>query len=210
MPHIPVPDCLRYAYAFRHATAEVQCEMTFALKDTSGGIFADFGATEDQLWTTMEENLLPHLDADVIMHGTLLEDVRTVPYGGLEFDHADTPGTSDTAGADIPTDTCIAIKRASVTLGRSGRGRLYWPIWKANWLSAADQVNDAALANIVDALVAYQTAVEAALSPAELVVISLTNGGAPRVSGVAYQIVSWGTKDNLVDSQRRRLQGRGT
>lgn len=43
----------------------------------------------------------------------------------------------------------------------------------------------------------------------EWVVVSRYTGGAPRTTGVFFNVVSCGFVDNTVDSQRRRLPGRG-
>lgn len=179
------------------------------MSDGTDAIFANLATTEAALWTAMLAHILPELDDHTLMHATILEDVRTIPYGGLEVDHTPVAGTGVVGGPGIPTDSCLAIKRQTATHGRSGRGRLYWPIWSASWLVTPDAVTPSAAAGIVTGIAGFQTAVEAALNPAKVVVLSTVNGNAPRAAGVTFPITSWSTADNHVDSQRRRLLGRG-
>ena len=95
------------------------------------------------------------------------------------------------------------------TLGRSGRGRVYFPIWNENMLAGASAVGAAVSGTIITQLIAFQSAVESALTPAKLVVISTETLKAPRPTGVTFPITGWAATDQVVDSQRRRLPGRG-
>lgn len=207
--HIPCPHCVRFAATFTHLTQSIKCELTFALFQTSEAIFADFGALASDLQSAINTYLKPAMDGATLLNGVIIEDVRTVPYGGLSVPQTPAAGTIGFGGTLLPTDTCMAVKRSSSSLGRSARGRVYWPIWTAGWQDDADRINSGHAATVVTQLNAFQTHVELLDTGVELGEISTVHAGAPRSSGVFYQTSNWAVTDLLMDSQRRRLVGRG-
>lgn len=111
-------------------------------------------------------------------------------------------GTHNSPG--LPTNVTAAIKFNTGFSGRSYRGRNY----------ICGLAEDAVTGDTLDAGIVSQviTAYDLLLSapPADwvLVVASQYNNGAWRTTGVATPVTTF-TMDNLVDSQRRRLAGRG-
>lgn len=150
-----------------------------------------------------------HIFVVIVFNGIGVEDIRTLPYGGLTVFETPTQGTGYSAAATLPTSSSIAIKRASGSTGRSARGRIYWPLYVDVGFTNADVLGGSRASATVAAVQAWQTAVEAALTPALLGHVSTVTGGAPRSTGIFFHTTSWQLVDDTVDTQRRRLLGRG-
>jgi len=208
--HIPTPHCARIAVTFTHAHAAVNCEMTFALQDTTDGIFTTPSVVATNVWAAWVANCVPALSPNVVSNGVVYEDVRTVPYTGADYPQTATPGTLASASTQIPTDTALTIKRLGGALGRAGRGRVYWPLWDQEELLTADATSSAVQTRIQNALGAFQTQVETLSGTTFLGHISLQFNKVARTNGLFYRTTSWVAADLLIDSQRRRLAGRGS
>lgn len=115
-------------------------------------------------------------------------------------------GTWATGGAAPNNVSLCASLRTGLT-GRSARGRWYWygvPNDKIT-LSAIDAGYVASVVGALDNLNTLLTSLSAAW-----VIVSHFNSGIPRVGGPVYfNVVDILCVDNTVDSQRRRLPGRG-
>lgn len=210
MPHLATDHSAKIALTFRHAVVPIKAEMTFAVRDTTDAIFAVPSTFANQVYASAIAHLGPALTPEVVLNGVVFEDVRVLPYGGADFPQADHPGTNGASGGLVPTDGCIAIKKVTDGLGRAARGRLFWPIWNASLLVTADTTSAAVVSAIVTALVAFQTALETGPLVCELGIISQQVGGVVRGSGLFERITSYSAADLFIDSQRRRLLGRGT
>jgi hypothetical protein len=183
--------------------------LTFGVRDTTDAIFGDPETFSNDVFTAANTHLKPLLASFVSMNGVGFEDVRTVPYTGATYSQTPFVGTFGGTIVAIPTSTCLSVKKITAALGRSGRGRWYWPIWANNELSGADAVSTVHANAIITAIVAWSTAVQTATYPVDIGVISTEFGGVPRVAGVFEEITIWTYADTNVDSQRRRLVGRG-
>jgi len=117
------------------------------------------------------------------------------------------------AGESLPSHHCVLLNLKTATRGRYAQGRkFYSPIAEADH---EDDVMDASgialwAAVRTGILAAYNGLAGAVVSDDwEHVVISRFADNAPRVAGVATPVTSYVFADNFVDSQRRRLTGRG-
>jgi hypothetical protein len=209
MPHLVTPHTVRLALLYKHVTEPIKCELTFAVNDVTDAAFTTPGTLADFFFSEMVSALVPVMAPEVVFNGVVYEDVRSIPYGGTEYSYTDTPGTLTGGDAPIPTDTALAVSRYGVFFGRSNRGRLFMPIWDRAELSGADEVDLAHANDIVTALEAAQTAFLADVPTAALGIISQQVGGVVRSEGLFVETVRYGITDNFVDSQRRRLLGRG-
>jgi hypothetical protein len=209
VPHLATAHSAKLALTFTNVGEAVNCEMTFAVRDTTDGIFTDPSLLANSFYNAAIAHLLPVLAPQVQINGVVFEDVRTVPYGGASFSLTPHAGTSAISGVALPTDTSIAVKKVTASLGRSGRGRVFWPLWNSGFLVSPDKTNTAETGLITSALADFQTAVETGPPTCEMGIISQQIGGVVRGAGLFEPIVSWGVADQIVDSQRRRLLGRG-
>jgi hypothetical protein len=112
------------------------------------------------------------------------------------------------ASPGLPGSVAFVITKVTALRGRSFRGRIYHI-----GLSEADvtgnTVGVASADSILQGWVQYRTAVETA-SASNMSVVSCEANGVPRLIGVATPVTALVLRDNSVDSQRRRLPGRGT
>lgn len=159
----------------------------------------------DTIRGVVEEDLLPLL-ADAIklvrLVGTLLTAVDSLSTT-LNISPAVSGGVG---GPFYPNNVSYTVSFLTSARGRSFRGRNY----------IAGLPVDAVSGNTVDSdfrtgLLAYYTGLRAEMSELgwQMVVVSRYANHAPRVAGVTTPIDSFTTFDATVDSQRRRLPGRG-
>lgn len=111
-------------------------------------------------------------------------------------------GSSVSAGA--PGNVTLSVKWTTGLSGRSFRGRTYH-IGLASTLITGDTVGAGFIPNLVTA---YGNLIDSMLADWELVVASSYHAGAWRTTGVATPITGVSIEP-YVDSQRRRLAGRG-
>jgi|SRR5215204_1884785 len=154
-------------------------------------------------WLTMQ--LVPNLSEDIEATGLTGRDLTTITGGLVERPFAAPLVGENLAGA-LPNNVALCITFFTDLAGRSFRGRSYMPgLSEAHViLSEISTIQATAFANVyielVDAL---------SLAGFELVVTSFQSGLAPRVAAVSTPITAVGV-NTTVDSQRRRLPGRGT
>lgn len=208
--HLDCPHTAKVGLTFKHSTEAVQCENTFYLQDPTDNMFSDFNGLATQIYNAAVAQLVPHMYPVVVFNGVVLEDVRSIPYGGSDYPQTDAPGTKAASTGSIPTVNALSVSKITGTFGRSYRGRWFWPIWDKSDLASADVVNTVRANEITTALAAFQTAVETGTYPCNMGIVSQQINKVPRAHGVFYQIVKWRYSDLRVDSQRRRLLGRGS
>lgn len=182
---------------------------TFYVKDPSDAIFSDIPTFLTAVKNEAVTNLLPAMWNDCALNLVGFEDIRTVPFGGLTV--GVTPpvaGTRSTSG-NFPNNISVAIKRATGNLGRSGRGRLYWPSMDTGALSDDNTVSGGFAGDVTVALEAFQAGVEAYLAGLTMGIVSYYLDKVLRTEGLFQGITSWSVSDLIVDQQRRRLPGRG-
>jgi hypothetical protein len=108
----------------------------------------------------------------------------------------------------MPNNCSLCVSLRSGLTGRSARGRWFWAGL------TEDQVEDntvvtGSVTDIVAAIDALRDAIEAL--GLLWMIVSYVNNGAPRAGGPVYfQVVDALVVDDVVDSQRRRLPGRGS
>jgi len=160
-------------------------------------------STLDQWYST---TMLPALNENFTYNRIICQAINV--GSGFRVENADNAGPGAVTGESAPNnvDPCLSFR--SSLGGRSNRGRNYIP-----GISNSDVIG-----NIVDAdwRIAVQTAYAELLpggtydpDPFVWVIASFFTAGAPRGSAVATPVVSCFFTDSIVDSQRRRLPGRG-
>lgn len=101
----------------------------------------------------------------------------------------------------------LAIKFGTAQIGRSYRGRMYWPCLQAPEVTAG-VVNSAYASGLAVAMQAFFGQVGASAG-VEHVIVSYQNDCIWRTVGLPVLVTSYTVTDYNVDSQRRRLIGRG-
>ena len=115
------------------------------------------------------------------------------------------PGTINTP--ILPNNVALCVSLRSGLTGRSARGRWYWCGLTESQV-AASAVDGGVVTSIVAAMDALISTI-ASLS-SNVVIVSYESNGIPRPGGpVKFIVTDALAVDNTVDSQRRRLPGRG-
>jgi len=107
----------------------------------------------------------------------------------------------------IPNNGSFAVSFRTSTGGRSGRGRNFW-LGIPEDQTTQSRLNAGYITNILSEYNGMVGA-DAVSSGWTWCVYSRFSGGIPRVFGAAYEIIAAVAVDDIVDSQRRRLPGRG-
>lgn len=117
------------------------------------------------------------------------------------------PSVGGSSTDALPFNCAMCISFRTDHRGRSGRGRNY-----VAGLTEADQIASVITSTRVSAAVAAYTTLKGAgtFTPGlEWVVVSRFSGGVPRAQALVQPITTVLAVDSIIDSQRRRLPGRG-
>jgi len=109
----------------------------------------------------------------------------------------------------FPLNVTFCIKLGTGIIGRSYRGRLYTPGVYANNAVNVNTMAAAEAALIVASLGTLKTALAAGTPSSVLSVLSYRHNFAWRTTAVATPVTTISYTDLALDSQRRRLNGRG-
>ncbi|HMC75206.1 MAG TPA: hypothetical protein VKG87_12960 [Terriglobales bacterium] len=120
-----------------------------------------------------------------------------------------TPDASGGVSSEpVPNNVDPAITFRSSVGGRSGHGRVYIP-GTPNSEVTLNTVSNTFIGLMTDAFAQFLPAGATDPTPFVWSVVSYFTAGAPRVTPFSFPIINVGFTDNIVDSQRRRLPGRG-
>lgn len=158
---------------------------------------------EFETWLTAE--LLPNLSDDYEVTAITARDLTTVTGALIERPQDPFLAGGQAAGS-LPNNVALCATWFTAQAGRSYRGRTYIPaVDETNvTLSRIASVTAAAFATAMIELVNQLT-----VAGYTLVVASFFSNLVPRVAAVLTPIIAVGV-NTVMDSQRRRLPGRGT
>lgn len=204
MPFIPVPNTASVECIYEWDNQIVENTLYYTL-GTATPDLSDLTALVEAVSGFIRSGLLP-LMADTItllrLVGRVLETLDGIQYistTGLPQDGAST-------AESMPNNVAACISLRTGLAGRSFRGRNYVPgLTIAN--IDHNQLNPSSLAAIVDVYTALIAPVPA--SAWNMSIVSRFTAGAARAEGIATPVTQVVFVDNIVDSQRRRLPGRG-
>lgn len=210
MAFVPVPNTAEVETVFELYSQVV--ENTAYFRKEGGWTEGSLSDFLDAMRSLVETDLMPSLSTAIKfirLIGTLLDAVDSL---GLVLS-VTPPVAGSNIGAGLPNNSAYVVTFNTATRGRSGRGRNYIAGLTTADESDANTVNDMFRTGIL----AYYSALKALASEngAEMVVVSRFSGVAPdgkpipRVTGVTHPITGFSTFDRTLDSQRRRLPGRG-
>jgi len=210
MPFVPVPNCV-----------EAEIRMTWDLQEVENTLYFDFGDTPTvggmvtlmndlfDWWTT---NMAPLIFGGVQLREIVVTDISSATGPQVSF----TPPIAEfgsASGASLPNNVSFTVSFRTASRGRSFRGRNY----------VVGLTEGAVVGNTVDtAVVNAYIAAYAELKNSPILddgvwsVVSRFSGvnpttgkPIPRTTGIATPITSVIVVDSTIDSQRRRLPGRG-
>ena len=204
MAFIPVPNTCRAELIFT-SLGQVVENVFHIEKDDPWTLaeLASMGAALVAWWKAELRDLTP---STVVLDRCDLRDLTTEAAA-----FASVPCESNCGGnggnQQLPNNVTAAIKWTTGLTGRSQRGRTYH-IGLAEDHVTGDTISGAVVSALLSAYSALLDAVINANPDARLVVVSYVHEGEPRTTGQTTTITT-ATVNNIVDSQRRRLTGRG-
>lgn len=203
MAFIPAVDVAQVSLRYTRDFQDLENTLYF-LRDTSidlAGLEA-LGLAVQTWWITEHRALV---SAQVSYREIFVRDLTT--QSGLERQFiVDPPQTGAVAGDAVPSNVTFSISFRTGFAGRSFRGRNYIPPINEGQISA-----NRMLAPIVaDWITVYQNLGAAIPADWTWVILSRFSDGQPRVNGLPTPVLGVQVADDVVDSQRRRLPGRGT
>ena len=203
-PFIPVPNTFKVQLVY--SLYNQRCENVLYVKSGAGLTNADADRIEGVFaawWNNTYRALISSYCSLVLI---VIDALDAITGLHREYTTGWTP-TGSNATAALPGGTTTAIKHATGVRGRSFRGRSY-----VVGLATNDIASGLVITTKRDSLQAafntLRTNLAADAAGDQLVVVSFMENGVWRAQGLATPVVSSSAHQN-VDSQRRRLIGRG-
>lgn len=203
MAFIPAPNAVRLCLQFEWASQTVEICMGF-LRNSAVAL-ADMQNLVDDMEIWRQDELNPLLSNQLTSkqwYGTILTTSSSPTL--IQ------PITVDTAGGvanvSVPNNVALVTTFQTALRGRSYRGRAYTPGVHTGMLASSTEVGPTAAALFTSAYGAINGAIDADW---QHIVISYQNNGVMRTTAARTPVNGYRTEVRL-DSQRRRLEGRGT
>lgn len=154
-------------------------------------------------WTT---DLAPQLSSDITLIGGKITDLSSASGFSLDFT-APTPNPAGVIGVGaLPGNVALCVSLRSAGRGRSSRGRNFVAGLPESKV-VGNTVDTATVAGIEGA---YGALRDTGMSTGwTMVVASRFANKLPRTAGATFEVLTVRIVDPYVDSQRRRLTGRG-
>jgi len=204
MAFIPTPDCIRASIRQNLFGQDVVNTLWFSI--TGGGI-GEVMLTDlaNQLGLFWNVNFAPLYTSEMNLVDITCTDQDSSTAPSVTVPIVD---NGQAIGPAAPGNVCFTIKFNTNQRGRSGRGRNYISGLREASITG-NQLSQASADGWVDAYDLLRSA--PLLSGLALwSVVSHYTNGAPRAAGFKQLITSVGYADLNLDSQRRRLTGRGS
>jgi len=137
-----------------------------------------------------------------------IEDIRGANIAPVVSTGSPTAGTSVSTALPSENAVCVTLRTAHAGIGY--RGRMYIPNWATNAIGASDTVAPGAITAInnwtpqIQAQLTQQGITWALVQPARAEYTGSTGTQHPARSAGVQALVSFATRDNHWDSQRRR------
>lgn len=203
MAFIPVPNTiqLELVYAWDNQVAQTVLHYTKASPWTPSTM-TEACVSMIAEWNTGMKPLMPLTLSLIQIRATDLSSAT-----GTVINYATgLPIAGTNSAPSLPNSVAMVVTKRTLLRGRSYRGRIYHP-----GLNESAVLANQVLATTAAQIVAVYTAMMSLTLTADeatMTVVSRFNNNAPRATGVAT-LVNNMTTDGVVDSQRRRLPGRG-
>jgi hypothetical protein len=202
MPFQAVPQVIRVEPIYLYDSQYVENVLHYRYEvPWVGSELSDFAAAWLAKWQT---NIRPQQPTNVSLVSIKVTDLSFEFAPGIEFTTG-LPVAGSATGTGLPNNVSIAVRLLTALRGRSYRGRTY---------HIGVRATDVALNQITTlfqtALVTGYTSMRSVSTTQAYaqVVVSRVAGGALRPTGVATPVTAIQV-DRVIDSQRRRLPGRG-
>jgi hypothetical protein len=183
-----------------------QVENTYYVEGSVALEPGDLSDISDVAETWVGDEYLPLLSDDLTCIGVKVTDLTT-DTSGTFTNFFPTPLAGSLTGGTSPANVAFVVKRLTAGRGRSSRGRVYVPGIARVSMPSTNLITSTLAGNLVSAWNILGTMMSSA--GYQPVVISRQHNNAPRTTALIQNISGWSYTDLTVDSQRRRLPGRG-
>ena len=190
---------------FRYTWQGEQCENVVHVKTTATPTATDVQNAAERGLTWWAANAAPQTSTTLQLREVYARSIASSI--APEFTAVpDTTLTGALTTESMPNNVTFCLSLRTGQAGRSARGRWYWAGLTTQQVSGT-LIEAAAIVALVDAIFALISAFE--LDNLDFVVMSRFSGGIERAVPVLIPVTTVLAVDNVVDSQRRRLPGRG-
>lgn len=203
MAFIPVPDTAQVNLVFRIDSQTVENTLYF-LKEGGWGT-SDLDALALACAEWWADNIAPDVVTALVMQEVRAVDLQTDTGAGVTY-VPPTPISGVKGAAPAPNNVSFCVSFRTASRGRSARGRNY-----ICGLAKNDITGNTLDSSVVSGWVAgyNQLLGVATATGSTWVIASRYHAKAPRLTGVTFPVITATAVDATVDSQRRRLPGRG-
>lgn len=203
MAFIPVPNVVQTELLYTWQGQE--CATILAYVSASPWNISKCEELGDGLEDAIQNGMRGFMSNTLQFNGIRFVDLSD--QNGFVFDYVTGfPKTGALTGASMPNNVACVVTKRTPLRGRSFRGRIYMP-----GLTEDNVTANAIAGSLVTAYISFWNACLSfplTADEALLCVVSRQSNNAPRTTGLAT-VVTHFTCDGIIDSQRRRLPGRG-
>lgn len=200
---VPAVNVIQAAMRFTYQGQKVE-NVFHLLKTSAIADPTDFEAVGDILISWWVNEMLTNVLTNVSLDSVDMVDLTTQTSPGLNWTLG-LPRVGSNSGTPIPNNVTFAVKWLAAGRGKAARGRTYHIGMSAEQCDG-NQIDASVYAGF---LAAYQELIEAFNTTAySLVIVSRVLNKTPRATAALATILS-ASIDLDLDSQRRRLAGRG-
>lgn len=205
MPFVPATKVVMAEFRAVLDGEKVENTMYFQFADVGPSVaqMQTLGETLRDAWIANALPQLPPVYAFTEMYLTNLT-TQTSPTVSVAVPAGQVGGIASPA---LPNSVTLCTSFRTAGRGRASRGRLFWPALTEPDVTG-NVVSTARANGILGAIVAVVAAAETGGLWSHVVVSRFLNG-VPRASALIQVVTSYVQVDSYVDSQRRRLPGRG-
>lgn len=203
MPFIPVPATAEFHVSFT-MSGQI-CENVLHFKRLLDYTVPQLSAVCQGIADAWNNNFKSFIPNTITLNHIEAFGLHSESAPGTTFTLAPLPATGLNATPQLPNNVTLAIKWLTASRGRSFRGRTFH-IGLSETAIDGNNVNAPALTALTTA---YASWLGVGLTTGDqMVVVSRFHNNAPRAIGIATIVTNFAI-DTVVDSQRRRLPGRG-
>jgi hypothetical protein len=204
MPFIPVPNTAMVE--FRMTLDDQHVENTIYVQGTVEWNITSLATLATSLQAWWLTNYAPNVSEEVVLRevvATSLEN-ETAAQATVSGDSANGTNTS----GSMPSNVTLTVSFRTGLRGRSFRGRNYIVGVPQDQVVDINHVQGTYAAAWIDA---YSELLEGTFEEGQQwVIVSRFEDGSPRETGIASEVLTVTVVDDVIDSQRRRLPGRGS
>jgi hypothetical protein len=205
MAFVPTPNVIQVE--IRASVSGERCENRVMIDVFHEPTLADMTSIANIFSTFLAASWIPLLPSTTVITELYLKSLhaQNAPEATFPLPAGSYTGTASSVALPNNVSFCVSL-RSNMT-GRSARGRLFW-LSLPELAVVGNTVDSTYAANVRSAVQQIDVGMTAA--GYEWVIVSYRTNNAPRVGGPIYfSVNSVTTVDLTVDSQRRRLPGRG-